>query len=111
MNKQKRIRFLMSLLTIGLLAFNASGQAYVLWDFEDGISPSSDCSIETANPDPAGGNYYMNIKKDNIKTDNSWWVYPTKDIVDLNLDAMENPLLVFDYNTGAAKRYVELDIA
>jgi hypothetical protein len=95
--KTKRFnKILMFLLTFCLLAYNGYGQAYMLWDFEDWTSTGADgCTIETTNPDPDGGEKYLKIVFDVESGYNL-----EKDIRDINLETMDNPLLVFNYNNG-----------
>jgi len=96
--KTKRFnKTLMLFLTFGLLAFKTYGQAYMLWDFEDWTSIIiTGCTIETTDPDPDGGVKYLKTSF----PDYGWYYDLYQDLANINVAAMENPLLVFDYKTG-----------
>jgi hypothetical protein len=91
-------------MTISLLAFNSFGQAEVLSDFETDASAPFGMTIVTTNPDPGGGARYAQAKGQG-----NFVAYIAYDGISQGyIDAMHNPLLVFDYNTGDNKGFMQV---
>jgi hypothetical protein len=95
-------------MTFSLLAFKTYGQAYVLYDFESGPVPIEGWTIgnsyDTINPDPERGKHYLHTYQESWNS--GQWCSLFKPLTDINLNSMEDPFLVFDYNTGDRKSYI-----